>query len=450
VSGKASDNTAVAGVYYSFAGSAWSPVVTLNNWTNWTVPNLPLILGTNIFKIYASDSFGLNSPVTILKIIRKAVPVIKPVYKNGVFHNPQAQIAFDGSNYLVAFQTETNGGGIPTAQLVTPAGDLAAAPVQVPVVDAADPPTVVFDGTNYLMAWNDGDSTIIGQYLDTTSTLIGPSFDISQSNTVDNFGTMVFGGGIYFLMWSDSRESNITGTDDIYGATFSADGTFTSGDFLIGTNGTENLAGGPTAAFDGTNFLATWAGASGKYSVLGELISPSGVAVTDPFVIYTNSAYPAGPTLQSVVYDGTKYLVLFSVEAQSVAATNWHSQGRFVTTDGVVLTNKITLTAAVGPQIVPCATFDGTRYLVTWNQGFNPFDAASVGTINARFFDVNGKPSSSGFTLFSPAAGQTALWAPVLYDGTQYFAVGGLGHALSPAPNLTFTNGVLKCAIIKP
>jgi hypothetical protein len=85
---------------------------------------------------------------------------------------------------------------------------------------------------------------------------------------------------------------------------------------------------------------------------------------------------------------------------------------------------------------------------VTWNQGFNPFNAASVGTINARFFDVNGKPSSSGFTLFSPAVGQTALWAPVLYDGTQYFSVGGFGHPLSPAPDLTFTNGIIKDAII--
>jgi hypothetical protein len=87
---------------------------------------------------------------------------------------------------------------------------------------------------------------------------------------------------------------------------------------------------------------------------------------------------------------------------------------------------------------------------VTWNQGFNPFNTASVGSIFARFFDMNGKPSSGEFKLFSPAAGQTALWAPVLYDGTQYFSVGGFGHPISPAPNLTFTNGVLKNAIISP
>jgi hypothetical protein len=42
------------------------------------------------------------------------------------------------------------------------------------------------------------------------------------------------------------------------------------------------------------------------------------------------------------------------------------------------------------------------------------------------------------------------LWAPVLYDGTQYFSVGGLGHPILPAPDLTLTNGVLKAAIISP
>jgi hypothetical protein len=403
---------------------------------------MPLALGTNVIQAYALDTTGLGSSVVVVKVVRKPVPVIKTIYQNNVFHNPQAQIAFDGNNYMVAFQTETNDSGIPTAQLVTPTGDPAAAQVQIPVAGGADPPTVAFDGTNYLMAWNEGDSTIHGQYLDTASTPISSPFPISATSTVENFGSMVFGGGVYFLMWADS-------TNAIYSATLSPDGTY-SGDILIGNGGSEDLAGASTAAFDGTNFLATWGGASGKLNLQGRLISPSGAPVSAPFVIYTNSAYPAGPTLHSVVYDGSKYLVMFSVGAGTVAATNWHNLGRFVTPAGAVLTNKISFTPDAGPQTVPCATFDGTRYLVTWNQGFNPFNTASVGSIFARFFDMNGKPSSGEFKLFSPAAGQTALWAPVLYDGTQYFSVGGFGHPISPAPNLTFTNGVLKAAIISP
>jgi hypothetical protein len=449
VLGKAADNTGVTNVFYSVAGSSWAQAQNLGNWTNWEVMNMPLMLGTNVVQVYALNSGGVGSSVAVAKVVRKPVPVIKTNYQNSAFHNPQAQIAFDGNNYMVAFQTETNGLGIPTVQLVSPTGDAAAAQVQIPVVSGSDPPAIAFNGSNYLVTWNDGDSTIFGQYLDTNSTLVDLPVQISESITVDNFGTMVSGGGDYFLMWADSHQAGITGSDDIYGGFVYSDGTY-SGDIPIGTNGTENLAGGPTAAFDGSNFLATWGAASGKYCVLGRLISPMGAYITDPFVIYTNSAYPAGPTLHSVVFDGTKYLVMFSVGAGSGATTNWHNQGRFVTTNGVVQTNKITFTTDAGPQITPCGTFDGTRYLVTWNQGFNPFNAASVGSVLARFFDVNGTPTSAEFTLFSPAAGQTALWAPVLFDGTQYFSVGGLGQTLSPAPNLTFTNGIIKNAIISP
>src|SRR5262249_50966791 len=124
----------------------------------------------------------------------------------------------------------------------------------------------------------------------------------------------------------------------------------------------------------------------------GRLISPSGAYVTDPFVIYTNSALSTKLALSCAAFDGTKYLVLFNAGLGTGAATNWHILGRFVTTAGEVLTNKITLTSDLGPQLAACATFDGSEYLVTWNQGFNPLAAAgtSAGTVKGRFFDING------------------------------------------------------------
>jgi hypothetical protein len=38
----------------------------------------------------------------------------------------------------------------------------------------------------------------------------------------------------------------------------------------------------------------------------------------------------------------------------------------------------------------------------------------------------------------------------VLFDGSQYFSAGGLGKLLSAAPNLTFTNGIIKGASLLP
>jgi hypothetical protein len=426
----------------------------LNHGSSWT-NQVSLVAGTNTITAYAEDTSGLDSKLATATVIRELAPTIFSIYQTNTFHNPQAEIAFDGSNYLVAFQTEESGSGVPTAQLVSTSGNLAAPLLRLPVAGGADAPQVSFDGTNYLMAWDDPDNQIEGpgihgEFVDTTGAGVGSPFQISQSTTVDNFGTMAFGGGVYFLMWADSREANITGSDDIYGAMLAPDGTLAVSDFEISAGGVQDEAAQGTAAFDGTNFLATWGGAAGKFSVSGRLISPAGNFVTDPFLIYTNSSVPAGNSLNCVAFDGTKYLVLFTVGVGSGSASTWHILGRFVTTAGEVLPNQISITADAGPQIVPCATFDGTHYLITWNQGFDPFSASSTGSIKARLFDVNGNPTTAEFTLFTPATGQTALWAPVLFDGAQFFSVGGLGKILSAAPNLTFTNGIIKGAFFQP
>lgn len=60
ITGKASDNVAVAGVFWSLNGSDWLPATTLNNWTNWSATTL-LATGTNVLLAYAMDTTGLVS-----------------------------------------------------------------------------------------------------------------------------------------------------------------------------------------------------------------------------------------------------------------------------------------------------------------------------------------------------------------------------------------------------
>ncbi len=454
VAGKSGDNIAVTNVLVSLNSGDWTPAVLSNHGSNWTL-QVSLLSGTNTLAAYAVDTNGLQSTVALASVIRVPVPTTLVIYTNSTFHNPQAQIAFDGTNYLVAFQTRESDSGTPSAQLVSPDGNLAAPLLKIPVVGGADPPQVAFDGTNYLVAWSDPNNNvegpgIHGQFVDTTGAAIGDRFAINQTSSINNFGTMVFGSGVYFMLWSDIRESATNGGfDSIYGALAGTDGALTVSDFQISPVGSQELAGKGTAAFDGTNFLATWAGGAGHASVNGRLISPAGTFVTDSFLIYTNNTLPAGNILHTVLFDGTKYLALFTVGVGSGSATSWHMLGRFITTSGQVLTNRISITTDAGPQIVPSAAFDGSHYLITWNQGLNPF-TASTGTIKARFFDVNGNPTSAEFNLFTNATGQTALWAPVLFDGTRYFSTAGFGRLLSSAPNLVFTNGVIKGAFLNP
>lgn len=455
LTGKASDNVAVTNVYFSTNhGVVWTSASTANNWTNWTAI-APLALGSNVIQAYSEDSTGLASATKSVTVIRQPVRSAFAISQGPNISNPQAQIAFDGANYLVAYQTHPNGltnGSDNVAQFISPSGQLGAF---VDTQMSGDAPCLAFDGTHYLMttvAFNQSGGYVQGVFIGPDGT-IGTPGQLSQSTTVEDFGTMVYGGGVYFLEWDDSaNSSNNGGHNSIYGALVNPDGSIAASDFEIAPTGAQAEAGQGSAAFDGVNFLATWGSASGSASasVSGRIISPSGEFITSPFTIYTNHSVAAGTTIDAVAFDGTKYLVLFSVGLGSGASTNWHVGGRFVTTAGIVLTNQITITSDVGPQIVPCATFDGEHYLVTWNQAFNPFAAAgtTAGNIKARFFDVNGHPIAPEITLLSPASGQTALWATPLFDGTQFFCVVGLGHETSAAPKLKFSNGVLTGAFI--
>jgi hypothetical protein len=167
------------------------------------------------------------------------------------------------------------------------------------------------------------------------------------------------------------------------------------------------------------------------------------------FVIFTNSAH-VGAALNSVVFDGTKYLVLFTAETESGNFATARVYGRFVTTAGEVLATEITVTDDPGPPLIPSAAFDGTHYLISWNQGLNPTTTASGGTINARLFDSAGNPVTAEFPVFEAEGNKIAFSATMLFDGTKFFAAGGLGRLVGTAPNLSFTNGVISGAFVVP
>jgi uncharacterized repeat protein (TIGR03803 family) len=62
-SGKASDNVAVADVFYSLNGSGWIEAATSNRWATWTAAPLTLTPGTNLLQSYSMDYSG-NLSVT--------------------------------------------------------------------------------------------------------------------------------------------------------------------------------------------------------------------------------------------------------------------------------------------------------------------------------------------------------------------------------------------------
>jgi Divergent InlB B-repeat domain/Bacterial Ig domain len=452
VMGVATDDEAMAVVNYSFNGSDFTESTSDNGWTNWS-EKLSLNEGTNTFAVYALATNGNVSATNMLTIIRYPTIATFLIASNSDITEPQAQIAFDGTNYLVVYQKQLTNGSPAFGQFVSQAGTLLGAPLDLNTNGSGDPACVDFDGSNYLVAWADDSDE--GAGVPIRGVLVSPDTNqppgsvltLSQSGTVKNFNTIVYGGGVYFLMWNDDR----TTPPSIYGAIVNPLGTNVSGDFEIGTNGQTSEVGQPAAAFDGTDFLTVWASATNAMNIKGQLIDTSGNLVGNTIVIYTNSA-PAGDSLPCVVFDGTKYLVLFNTSINStLSASSYHILGRFVTPIGGVLTNQITLTTDGGPQVIAGADFDGLNYLVSWNQGFNPFAMDASATIYGRFLDMQGNPTTSEFPIFTTQPGaEIPLWAPVYWDGSKFVLVGGFGHMLHPAPNLQFTNGVIDGSFVLP
>lgn len=73
--GTATDDAGVAGVYYQLNGGAWTPVTTVNGWSNWTA-NLSLIAGPNVLNVYAKDTSNNLSPTnTVIFTFTVNVPV---------------------------------------------------------------------------------------------------------------------------------------------------------------------------------------------------------------------------------------------------------------------------------------------------------------------------------------------------------------------------------------
>ncbi len=75
VTGKATDNVGVTGVFYQLGAAGWNPVVTANNWATWTAP-VTLTPGTNTVAVYATDLAGNRSTNSFKIIYVLSAPIV--------------------------------------------------------------------------------------------------------------------------------------------------------------------------------------------------------------------------------------------------------------------------------------------------------------------------------------------------------------------------------------
>ena len=321
--------------------------------------------------------------------------------------------AFDGTNYLVGIQgDETHHANI-TAQMVSQTGSLVGSRISIGRTGGL--PLVAFDGTNYLMVWTD-DATypnddIYGQFIGTSGALVGSPFAISTAAGEQEMGYIAFDGTNYLVVWDDYRNPD----SDIYGQLVSTSGSLVGSEIPISTASFNQKD--PAVAFDGTNYLVVWndghrLGAGYGEDIYGQFATKSGALLGSNFVIDQDDYPSDNPT--GIAFDGTNYLVVFHDEIND----EWDIYGRSVSTSGSV-GSRITISNAAGNQHFPFVGFDGTNYLVTMCDGLG---GPSV-TAKGRYYDTDFNPVGDWFTIFETQDSKVPFSAFVLFDGTRYLAV---------------------------
>ena len=327
--------------------------------------------------------------------------------------------AFDGTNYLAGI------GGGPvgaadqiTAQLFSPTGALIG--LRISTGRFGSSPKIAFDGTNYLMVWEDVSSStyhIYGQFISRFGTLVGSPFAISPTSGnqfFDSINHIVFDGSNYFIVWRDGLKTDIN--IHVYGQLVSPAGTLLGG--VIAISAAPQIQLGASVGFDGTNFFVAYqnrrSGATELYDTYGNFVSRAG-APGSSFLISQAPTPSWNPT--SLAFDGSNYLVVWNrdIGPGFPSPTDWDIYARLVTLSGTFVGNEFPITTAPGSQPYAFVTFDGANYLVSW------FDQAT-GVSRSRFFNRAGVPVTSDFTLFGSQGTRSPLTG-FLFDGSRLVAL---------------------------
>ena len=194
---------------------------------------------------------------------------------------------------------------------------------------------MAFDGTNYLVVWQDcrsGTSAdIYGARVSRAGAVLdGAGIPISTAANDQSAPAVAFDGTNFLVVWQDGRSGT---NSDIYGARVSRAGAVLDGTGIpISTAANDQYA--PAVAFDGTNYLVVWQDrrSGTTYDIYGARVSRAGV-VREPAGFAISRGCRATRTSPQVAVNGS-FLVVWRDRR---SGTNWDVYGNRVNGAGGVL-----------------------------------------------------------------------------------------------------------------
>jgi phosphoribosylformylglycinamidine (FGAM) synthase PurS component len=253
------------------------------------------------------------------------------------------------------------------AEDLRPAIHVGAEPVAAPAPQYQLDAALASDGTNHLVVWSDGRA---GGSNDIYGVRVGPQGDlldrdgiaVSTASGVQERAAVAFGEEGFFAVWKDDR----TGSSDVYGTRIATDGSVLDPDG-IAVSAASGGQGYPAIAYGESLYLVVWLDTRdvtshiycSRVTVDGTVLDPDGIPV---------STAANGQSEPAVAWDGAGFLVAW----KDTRGSDEDIYGARVDLDGTVLDpDGIAISTAAGSQAGPCIAFDGTDYLVVWEDGRN-------------------------------------------------------------------------------
>jgi hypothetical protein len=326
-------------------------------------------------------------------------------------------VAFDGTNFLVVWEDDRSGSGHVYGARVTLQGTVLDSSGLI-ISQAADDqyaPALAFDGANFLVVWEDprtgGISNIYGARVTTQGTVLDSAgFVISQASSDQYSPAVSYGGMSFLVVWEDHRGSSA----DIYGARVTPQGTILDSAGLVISQAT-NDQNSPVVGFDGADFLVVWQDyrKGTDYDIFGARVTPEGTVLDSDGIAISQAAGDQGSP--ALAFDAANFLVAWG-DCRNDSLGDIY--GARVTPQGTVLDPLgLVISRAAGGRGAPCMGYDGTSFLAAWpdgRTGSGDIYGARV-TQQGSVLDSAGVAISQGASIqYSPSVG---------FDGMNFLVV---------------------------
>ncbi|MBK8164579.1 MAG: hypothetical protein IPK64_01305 [bacterium] len=347
---------------------------------------LPLVIGGTVNTAYAAQlaprpgggvhflwhdqrpALGNDSNVFALPLAPTNAPGAERCVSTGTANQREPDLAAGpgGATAIVYVSEHANDDRV-LLQLLAANGQAAGDPILVASGPTIGTAAVAWDGQRYMVAWDEGASGL-------TPTQIKARRLAADGAFIDTVPLAVMAG-------FDPDLEALDGDFLIAASRYAANPQFIDAWMRIVDGGTGAFAGsaarlhagyvsvGPRVRSDGSRWLVTyhshWSHSSAASDVVYNFVAPDGSFT--PAVNPTTTSGGAGTP--DVAFSGSAYLFVW--RSNTLANADNHISGRLVAADGTFLTGDFTIAQATGRQLRPSVGWDGTEFLVVWDDQRN-------------------------------------------------------------------------------